>query len=140
MIDLATYWSYAVEWFSQLVERTQMLDPLLLTALAVPCVLALICRSLTAFLLTVLLAIAAISAFGDISDLSYRWVITILMVAAGLLAILQAVILRRARRQLHDATFNMGTLQLELGELREKSEREAYWRKADERASQQPPP
>jgi peptidoglycan/LPS O-acetylase OafA/YrhL len=130
MIELANSWSQALEWFHQSFDRVQTLPPAILIALAAPCALALLLRSLTALSLCFLLALVAITALGTGMDERHHWIVALAAASAGLLAVVQAGALRDALSRQRDAEARLGARQRELDEVGEKYEREVLWRKA----------
>jgi hypothetical protein len=133
MIDVRSFWPGVTEWMTQIIEIVRTLDPAILVLLAAPCIIALACMSLTAFALTLLLAATALVAFRAGAGEPFRWSIAALTFAAGLLAVLQAVMLRRKRRRVREMEAALREARRELGEVREKYENEVYWRRAGER-------
>jgi uncharacterized membrane protein YqjE len=136
MTDLAgllvNSWSHALEWIRQSFDRVQTLQPPILIALAAPCALALLWRSLIAFALCTLLALVAIAALGTGMDERHHWTVALVATLAGLLAVAQAGALRSARKRQRDAEARLSERQRDLDEVREKYEREVFWRKAGE--------
>jgi membrane protein implicated in regulation of membrane protease activity len=139
MIDVSNLWPDIVEWIRRTPETVRALDPIILALLAIPLVLALAARNGTALLLTLLLAGIAVSVLGFVTSEPARWVAAVLICAAGLLAVLLAVQLRRGRGQLHHVESVLEETRRELAEVREKYEGEVYWRRASERVSAQSP-
>ncbi|MCB5175370.1 MULTISPECIES: hypothetical protein [Microvirga] len=128
-------WPELLRWGEQLTEMLRTLDPVLLAILAAPAILALLFRSFTAFLLTLVLAAIALFSFQVGTDPLFRWALTALTVLAGLLAVVLAAMLRRRRRQVHRMDLRLGELRRELDDLREKYDGEIYWRRATERVA-----
>ncbi|WP_147022931.1 hypothetical protein [Microvirga aerophila] len=139
MIDVSNLWPDIVEWIRRTPETVRTLDPIILSLLAIPLILALATKNGTALLLTLLLAGIAVSVLGFITSEPARWVATVLICAAGLLAVLLAVQLRRGRGRLRHVETVLEETRRELAEVREKYEGEVYWRRATERVSAQSP-
>jgi uncharacterized membrane protein YccC len=139
MIDVSNLWPDIVEWIGRTPDTIRTLDPIILVLLAVPLVLALVAKNGTALLLTLLLAGIAVSVLGFVSSEPARWGATLLICAAGLLAVLLAVQLRRGRGRLHQMESVLEETRRELAEVREKYEGEVYWRRASERVAAQEP-
>jgi len=132
-------WPELPRWGGEILALVRSLHPGFLAAFAVPAVLALLFRSVTAFLLTLLLAVIALFAFRIGTDALFRVALTGLTVAAGLLAVALAALLRRRTRQMHRMDWRMGELRHELDEANKKYEGEVYWRRAAERVTANEP-
>jgi predicted signal transduction protein with EAL and GGDEF domain len=139
MSDVSNLWLQMLEWMTQTFETVRTLDLFILAVLVAPCVLALASLSLTAFLVTVLLVAIALMTFRGGTDETFRWSIAVLTCVAGLLAILQAILLRRRRGYLRHLETVLEETRRELSEVREKYEGEVYWRRAGERVTAEKP-
>jgi hypothetical protein len=128
-------WPQLLGWVTQTTEMIRTLHPGFLAAFAVPAALALLFRSFTAFVLTLLLAVIALFAFRAGTDDPFRWALTALTVAAGLLAVVLAAMVRRQQHQTRRMEERVGELRRELDEMRKKYEGEVYWRRAAERVA-----
>jgi hypothetical protein len=130
MVGMTNSWPELFQSLTGSFERTMAEQPLLLGALAAPCVLAVIGRSAIAFGLTALLLVLSIVAFPSQPDALRQWTIAILALVAGCLACLQAVRLRSSRKRMQRAEEELTQVQQELEEARGKLQREVYWRTA----------
>jgi hypothetical protein len=135
MVDWASFRIEAVQIVNELVQTLRTLPWPFLVALAVPCVLALMYRSLTAFVLCVLLAIGALIASRAGTDIRVIWSVVILTCLAGLLAVVQAFMLLRMHRKLREMGSGLDESRRELEDMRTKYEREVHWRTAIEGVS-----
>jgi hypothetical protein len=135
MVEWASFRIEAVQIVNELVQTLRTLPWPFLVALAVPCVLALMYRSLTAFVLCVLLALGALVALRTGTDIRVIWSVVILACLAGLLAVVQAFMLLRMRRKLREMGSGLNESRRELEDIRTKYEREVHWRTAIEGVS-----
>jgi len=135
MIHMTASWPEALQWLERLAQTVRGLDPLTAAALSAPCVLAILYRSLTATLLSLLLALVAVIAFAGGIDEALRESVASIACLAGLLAVVQAGSLRRKRRQLGDAKARLLERQQDLEDVRQRYEREVLWRKASEKTA-----
>lgn len=132
---LRELWPALLRWSGETAALARTLHPGFLIALAVPPVLALLFRSVTAVLLTLLLAAMALFAFRLGTDDLFRWTFTGLTVLAGLLAVALAALVRRKQKQLRQMDWRMGEIRHELDEVSKKYEGEVHWRRASERVT-----
>lgn len=132
MIDLPNLGPEAISWGNDLVAKLRMMQPVILAALAVPSVLALLYRDPIAFLLSILLVGTALAASSAPPSSFHDWIIIFLVCLAGLLAVFQAARLRSSRRRTGEAETRVNHIKVELEAVREKLDRETYWRKAIE--------
>jgi hypothetical protein len=137
MIELENLWRdlspELIRWSGETVALARTLHPAYWVALGAPVVLALLFRSFTAVLLTLLLALMALFVFRLGSDDFFRWTFTGLTDVAGLLAVTLAAMLRRKHRQMRQMDGRMGELRQELEDVNRKYEGEVHWRRAAER-------
>ncbi|RDI57941.1 hypothetical protein DES45_106255 [Microvirga subterranea] len=139
MIEVETLfrdlWPALLRWGDETLALARTLHPGFWVALGAPVLLALLFRSVTAALLTLLLAAMALFVFRLGTDDLFRWTFTGLTDLAGLLAVLLAAFLQRRKRQLRQAEWRVGEIRQELDEVNRKYEGEVHWRRAAERVA-----
>lgn len=139
MIEVETLfrdlWPALLRWSDETLALARTLHPGFWVALGAPVVRALLFRSVTAALLTLLLAIMALFVIRLGTDDLFRWTFTGLTDLAGLLAVLLAAFLQRRKRQLRQTEWRMGEIRQELDEMSRKYEGEVHWRRAAERVA-----
>jgi hypothetical protein len=128
-------WPELLRWSNETVALARTLHPGFWVALAAPVVLALLFRSFTAMLLTLLLALMALFVFRLGTDDVFRWTFTGLTDLAGLLAITLAAMVRRKHHHMRRMEWRMGELRQELDDVNRKYEGEVHWRRAAERVA-----
>lgn len=139
MIEMETLfrdlWPAVLQWGDETVALARTLHPGFWVALGAPVVLALVFRSVTAMLLTLLLAAMALFVFRLGTEDLFRWTFTGLTDIAGLLAVVLAALLQRRKKQLRQAEWRVGEIRQELDEVNRKYEGEVHWRRAAERVA-----
>jgi hypothetical protein len=130
MISPADLWFAAVHDFNETLAMARTLPPFALGILLLPCVLAVLSQSVTAFLLTALLAVVAVPAMRSSLEDPNRWLAPAVIILTALIGVALAYMLRQARQRLRDAESQLGEVQRELRELSAKYESEVQWRKA----------
>jgi type VI protein secretion system component VasK len=132
MNNPADLWFAAVHDFNETVATARTLPPFALGILLLPCVLAVLSRSVTAFLLTALLAIVAVPAMRSSLEDPNRWLALAVIILSAFIGVALAYMLRQARLRLRNAESQLGEVQRELRDLIAKHEGEVRWRKAAE--------
>ena len=132
MIGLPNSWLELLQSITGMVGRTRTEQLLILGVVTAPCILALLSRSVTAFGVAALLLGSSITAFQARPDILHQWSIALAAFAAGCLTCLQAIRLRSSRRRMRRAEEERAHAQHELEAVREKLQREVYWRTASE--------
>src|SRR5215203_6914785 len=135
MLGLASSWYDRLEWITQVVERFWAEDPLLVVALFAPCAIAVIGRSATAVVISALLAAEGFFAAHAGADAPSRLTIALIICGAGVLVCCQGILFRRARAQLNGTENDLSRTRDELAESQSKYQREVFWRRASERAT-----
>jgi hypothetical protein len=139
MEQLATIWAGMPDWVLEAVSRARALPYPALHAMAVPLVLALLARSLTALALAVMLvSIAGMVLLAHPAD-QRSWTILWAACAASLLGTALAFHRRRLARRVSLLREKVVDLSAELADLRPRYERELIWRKAGERHTLEAP-
>jgi hypothetical protein len=133
MINPAGLWFAAVHDFKETLAIARMLPPLALGVLLIPCVLAVLSQSVTAFLLTALLAIVAVPAMRSSLEDPKRWLAPAVIILTALIGVALAYLFRHARLRLRNAESRLDEVQRELRALSDKYESEVRWRLAAER-------
>jgi hypothetical protein len=132
MISPADLWFAAVHDFNETLSIARTLPPLALGILLLPCVLAVLSRSVTAFLLTALLAIIGVPAMRSSLEDPNRWLAPAVIILTALIGVALAYMFRQARQRLRNAESQLVEVQRELRDLSAKHESEVRWRKAAE--------
>jgi len=140
MLDLPNSWAGTFEWFSLLAAKVGEMQPLILAFLLAPWILAILNRNALAILVTTLLTVLAFMALQVRADEAYQWGVTLMIGLASLLAVFQSIKLRQWKKQARGAEARAKEALVELESLRERLQREVYWRKAVEgRTARQSP-
>jgi hypothetical protein len=130
MIGLPNSWPELLQSTTEMVGRTRAEQLVILGVVMAPCILALLSRSVTAFGVAALLLGSSITAFQARPDVLQQWSIALAAFAAGCLTCLQAIRLQSSRRRMRRAEEERAHAQNELEAVREKLQREVYWRTA----------
>jgi uncharacterized membrane protein (UPF0136 family) len=96
----------------------------------IPCVLAVMVRSLTALLISGLLAAAGLVLLGTSLDEIHQWGVAAALCLSGVLAAVQSFRLRRTRRRLRRVDAEVARVTAELKEVQDRYHDEVRWRKA----------
>ena len=115
-----------------MVGRTRAEQLLVLGIVAAQCILALLSRSVIALGVAALLLASSITAFQARPDVLHQWGIALAAFAAGCLVCVQAIRHRSSRRRTRRVEEELALAQHELEAVREKLQREVYWRTAGE--------
>ena len=132
MISPADLWFAAVHDFKEVLSIARTLPLSAFGILLLPCVLAALARSMTAFLLTTLLAIVAVPAMRSSLEDPNRWLAPAVIILTALIGVALAYMLHQARLRLRNAEAQLGDVQHELREISAKYEGEVRWRRAGE--------
>jgi hypothetical protein len=132
MASPADLWFAAVHDFKETISTARTLPPLALGIMLLPCVLAILSRSVTAFLLTALLAIIGVPAMRSSLEDPNRWLAPAVIILAALIGVALAYRFRQARQRVRNAEAQFVEVQRELQDLSATHESEKRWRKAAE--------
>ena len=133
MINPAGLWFAAVHDLKETLAIARTLPPFALGTLLLPCVLAVLSQSVTAFLLTALLAIVAVPAMRSSLEDPNRWLASAVIILTALIGVALAYLFRQARLRLRNAESQLDEVRRELRDLSDKHESEVRWRLAAER-------
>jgi peptidoglycan/LPS O-acetylase OafA/YrhL len=132
MAEFVNSWSDLLPLIDQSVRQVWAQPAPILLALLVPVLCALVSRSLIALIISALLAAIAFVAIRASIDETHQWTVALMICLAGVLTAVQAAWFRRTRGQLRRASFDLKSFREELGEIRDKYEKEVKWRRAAE--------
>ncbi|MBM6595448.1 hypothetical protein [Microvirga pudoricolor] len=139
MIDVTGFWSDVRGLGALAIESARLLPPAFLLAFAAMPAAALLCRSPTAAAIALLTGLLALFALRIEAGPVYAWGMVAIAGLSGLLAVILAFSVRRAKRDARLAVSEARTARQELDAVREKLEREIHWRQAGEKLAERKP-